>query len=46
MACVVFSTSLCARVGDWMQKRYPILTRAAAVVLNTVLLVLTLAVMM
>lgn len=46
VACVVFSTSLCARVGDWMQKRYPILTRVAAVVLNTVLLVLTLAVMM
>ncbi len=46
VACVLFSTSLCDKVGSWFQKRYPFLARAAAVLFNTALLVLTLAVMM
>jgi branched-subunit amino acid permease len=46
VACLRFSTSLYNKIGNWFRQRYPGLSRAAAVVLNTLLFALTLAVMM
>ena len=46
VACVLFSTSIYNKVGHWFSQRYSRLAKAAAVIFNTLLLVLTLAVMM
>ena len=46
VACLLFSTSLYNKIGNWFRQRYPGISRAAAVVLNTLLFALTLAVMM
>ncbi|MBR5559578.1 MAG: hypothetical protein IKU72_04970 [Oscillospiraceae bacterium] len=46
VACVVFSTSIYHKVDGWFRQKYPSLSKAAAVVLNTMLLVLTLAAML
>ena len=46
VACVLFSTSLYSKIGGWFRQRYPVLAKVGAVGFNTLLLVLTLAVMM
>ncbi len=46
VACVLFATSIYAKVRQWFKKRYPNLAKVAAISFNSLLLVLTLAVMM
>ena len=46
VACVLFSTSLYARVGRWLRKRYPLTAKIGAVASNLLLLMLTLSVML
>ena len=46
VACLLFSTSLYSKISKWFRQRYSGLAKAAAVAFNTLLLVLTLAVMM
>jgi len=45
VVCVLFSTSLYDKVAGWYQKRHPNMARVFAIVGNTFLLVLTLALM-
>lgn len=45
IACVLFSTSLYDKVAHWYQKRHPNMARFFAILGNTFLLVLTLALM-
>ena len=46
VACLIFSTSLYHKISEWVRQKYPGFAKAAEVVGNTLLLVLTIAVML
>ena len=46
VACVMFATSIYSRIGRWFQEKWPNLAKFFALVFNSFLLLLTLAMMM